>query len=121
MDKVINDFISLLRQQRVCVSPAESIDALQALQYVGLGEREVVRDTLRATLVKSSEDIAIFDRLFDLYFGLHPVVTGPSSDLRIMVHDHDHGGSLTRVELGEDLEGKVKDDEDHSHEDPSPT
>ena len=121
MDKVINDFIALLRQHSVYVSPAESIDALQALHITGLGERAVVRDTLRATLVKSTEDIAIFDRLFDLYFGLQPVVTKPSAGLRIMDHDHDQGGSLKSVELGKDLEGEIKDDEGHSHEDPSPT
>jgi uncharacterized protein with von Willebrand factor type A (vWA) domain len=105
------------------VSPAESIDALQALHYIGLDEREVVRDTLRATLVKSTEDIPVFERLFDLYFGLHPLIVKPFGGLRVMDHDHDHEGLLTRVELGEDLKGEAKDDENHnhSHEDPSPT
>ncbi|MDQ6659490.1 MAG: VWA containing CoxE family protein, partial [Chloroflexota bacterium] len=87
MDTVINNFISLLRQHNVRISPAESIDALQALQYVGLGEREVVRDSLRATLIKSTDDIAVFDRLFDLYFGLHSAVARPSRSLRIADHD----------------------------------
>src|SRR5947208_2570007 len=103
IDKIINSFLALLRQQGVRVSPAESIDALQALNVMGLSQRAVVRDTLRATLVKNTEDIPIFDRLFDLYFGLHPVVAKPSGSFRIAEHDHDHGDSLSRVELGEDL------------------
>ena len=68
MDRVINDFVHLLRQHSVRVSPAESIEALQALHYVGLEEREVVRDALRAILVKSRDDVEVYDRLFDLYF-----------------------------------------------------
>lgn len=52
MDTVINDFVQVLRNHRLRVSPAESIDALNALDSVGLGERGVVKDTLRATLVK---------------------------------------------------------------------
>lgn len=123
MDKVINDFIALLREHAIRVSPAETLDALYALQYVGLGEREVVRDTLRATLVKSTDDIVAFDRLFDLYFRLHPVTTQVPSHVHVVDHDHDHGGELKSVELREDLEGEAKDDEEHhhSHEDPSPT
>ncbi|TMD30809.1 MAG: CoxE, partial [Chloroflexi bacterium] len=64
MDRVINDFVHLLRQHSVRVSPAESIEALQALHYVGLEEREVVRDALRAILVKSRNDVEVYDRLF---------------------------------------------------------
>jgi uncharacterized protein with von Willebrand factor type A (vWA) domain len=67
VDTVVNDFVQVLRDHRVRVSPAESIDALRALEQTGLGERGVVKDTLRATLVKSGEDTATFDRLFDLF------------------------------------------------------
>jgi uncharacterized protein len=70
MDAVINDFVQVLRRHRLRVSPAESLDALHALKQVGLGEREVVRDTLRATLIKNQEDTETFDRLFDLFFSL---------------------------------------------------
>ncbi len=123
MDTIINGFVSLLRRHNVRVSPAESLDALQALHSVGLGEREVVRNTLRATLIKSTEDIPTFDRLFDLYFGLHQLTARPSGSLHIAEHDHDHAGSLTSVELGEDLEGETKDDasHEHNHEDASST
>jgi hypothetical protein len=122
MDKVINDFIALLRQQSIRVSSAESLDALHALACMGLEEREVVRDTPRATLIKSTEDIPVFDRLFDLYFGLHPIAAKPSSSLHMSDHNHNQSGELKSIELREDLEGEAQDDEEHqhSHEDPSP-
>ncbi|MBE3561203.1 MAG: VWA domain-containing protein, partial [Ktedonobacteraceae bacterium] len=123
MDRVINDFIALLRQQNIRVSPVETLDALHALSTTGLSEREVVRDALRTTIIKSAEDGAVFDRLFDLYFGLHPVTTRPSARFSLGEHDHDHGNVLKHVEFREDLAGEARDDEDHqhSHEDPSPT
>ena len=123
MDRVINDFISLLRQQSIRVSPAETLDALHALQQMGIDERNVVRDTLRATLIKSTEDIPVFDRLFDLYFGLHPAAKKPSNTLRVADHDHDSPGELKSVELREELEGEAQADEEHqhNHEDPTPT
>jgi uncharacterized protein len=120
MDAVIHDFIHLLRRHSIRVSPAESLDALCALRVVGLGEREVVRDTLRATLIKSTEDIAAFDRLFELYFG-RPMPAEPRPvDLELA---HDHGGEIARVELGEDLESEAAagDDHPHSHEAPEAT
>lgn len=119
MDKVINDFVQVLRNHRLRVSPAESIDALNALGTVGLGEREVVRDTLRATLVKNLDDVESFDRLFDLYFDLRPTEER-TAKLKVP-HDHDHGQSPTKMEFGDDAGGEAPDSEEHSHEDDDST
>ena len=117
MDRILNDFIGLLRRHRVRVSPAEGLDALEALRHVGLGEREGVRDTLRTTLIKSSEDVETFERLFELFFGLTPE---PAAPAHLHPHVHDPGGTATELRFGEDLEGDPDDgDHDHSHEDPS--
>jgi uncharacterized protein with von Willebrand factor type A (vWA) domain len=70
MDTVVNGFVGVLRDHHLRVSPAESIDALNALKHTGLGERETVKDTLRATLIKNQDDEVTFDRLFDLYFSM---------------------------------------------------
>src|ERR671914_3072096 len=117
MDAVINDFVQILRRHRPRVSPAESLDALHALKQVGLREREVVRDTLRATLIKNQEDTETFDRLFDLFFGLRPETKKPEASLRLPGHDHDHGPPPTKLELGEDAEGEPIEEEGHSHDD----
>ncbi|MCA1716592.1 MAG: VWA domain-containing protein [Actinobacteria bacterium] len=118
MDTVINDFVQVLRDHRVRVSPAESIDSMRALEQVGLGEREVVRDTLRATLIKNLDDIETFDRLFDLYFGLQETAEKPP--VRPHIHDHDHGEPPGKLELGDEAEGEEKENDDHSHEENEP-
>ena len=115
MDAVINDFVQVLRSHQLRVSPAESIDALLALKQVGLGERGMVRDTLRATLIKNQEDAETFDRLFDLYFSLRPHTEKPAAGLKLPEHDHDHGPPPARLELGEDAEGEAP-EEGHSHD-----
>jgi uncharacterized protein with von Willebrand factor type A (vWA) domain len=118
VDTVINDFVQVLRDHRVRVSPAESIDSMRALEHVGLGERKVVRDTLRATLIKTLDDIETFDRLFDLYFGLQETAEKPP--VRPHIHDHDHGGAPGQLELGEEAEGEEQENDDHSHEENEP-
>ncbi|MEA2246688.1 MAG: uncharacterized protein QOH46_1217 [Solirubrobacteraceae bacterium] len=113
MDRILNDFIALLRRHEVRVSPAEGLDALHALRHVGLGERTTVRDTLRATLVKSAEDVETYDRLFDAFFGLQPEAPKPAA---VHPHVHEGGSTPTELRLGEDLEGDPP-DEDRSHAD----
>lgn len=68
MDDKIVDFIALLRRNGLRTSLSEDIDTFAALRSVGIDDRDVFRDSLRATLVKSRADIAIFDELFDIYF-----------------------------------------------------
>ena len=120
MDAVINDFVQVLRSHQLRVSPAESIDALLALKQVGLGERGMVRDTLRATLIKNQEDAETFDRLFDLYFSLRPHTEKPAVRVKLPDHDHDHGPPPDRLELGEDAEGEAPEEEGHSHDEGEP-
>ena len=114
MDAVINDFVQVLRRHQLRVSPAESLDALHALKQVGLGKREVVRDALRATMIKNQEDTETFDRLFDLYFSMRPHAQKPAASLKLP--DHDHSLPPAKLELGEDAEGEAPESEGHSHD-----
>src|SRR5205085_1102254 len=68
MDARITDFVGLLRQNGLRVSPAEVADAARATLLIGVEERDPFRSALRATLVKRGPDAAGFDRLFDFYF-----------------------------------------------------
>ena len=61
-------FFEVARGAGVRVSPAESIDAVRALQIVGYGDRTVVRDTLSLVLAKTPEEKAALAACFDLYF-----------------------------------------------------
>ena len=119
MERLVVDFVRLLREHRLRVSPAEALDGLDALRSVGLSDREVVRDTLRATLIKSAEDVEAFDRLFDLYFGLESHAEPEAAPIAGHTHEDEHRGSPTELRFGEDLEGDPLDNE-HSHEPPSP-
>jgi uncharacterized protein with von Willebrand factor type A (vWA) domain len=68
MDAKLIEFSSLLRQNGLRVSLAESMDTLRALEVVGLPDRETVRAALRATMVKRTVDVPTFEQLFDLFF-----------------------------------------------------
>lgn len=75
MDDKIVAFCGLLRQNGLRVSVSETMDAMRALGIVGLGDRETVRATLRATSVKRAVDVEVFERVFDLYFsGMSQVI-----------------------------------------------
>ncbi len=73
----------------------------------------LVRDTLRTTLIKSTEDVETYDRLFDLFFGLRPE---PPPAAQVHPHVHESGSAPTELRLGEDLEGDPP-EEDRSHAD----
>ena len=82
MDQRVVEFIRGLRAGGVRVSLAESMDALHAMDALGITNRDVFRTSLRATLVKESEDMAVFEELFPLYFGSGgPAMQNATDDL----------------------------------------
>lgn len=75
MDEKLIEFTHLLRENGLKVSAAENMDTFAALGLVGIRSREVLKDALRATLVKRIVDIPVYDELFDLYFtGLGEII-----------------------------------------------
>ena len=68
MDDKIVEFVSLLRHNGLRTSISENLDAFRGVAQVGLGDRQCLKDTLRATMVKRIVDVQMFDELFDLYF-----------------------------------------------------
>jgi uncharacterized protein with von Willebrand factor type A (vWA) domain len=73
MRERVMDFIGALRSAGLSVSPAEGMDALRALACVDFADPGAFKAALRATLVKRSRDIPVFEELFPLYFyGLAP-------------------------------------------------
>lgn len=61
-------FIDELRGAGVPVSMVETIDAMQAVEAIGLDKRVALRETLRATLIKNLRHERAFDTAFDVYF-----------------------------------------------------
>src|SRR5438034_3750910 len=68
MNEKLLEFSNLLRQNGLRVSLAENMDTFRALSVVGLGDRETVRATLRASMVKRGVDIPTYEQLFTLFF-----------------------------------------------------
>ena len=62
------EFVEVLRQNGLKVAVSEANDAVRALAEVGVAERDLTRATLKATLCKRSQDVALFDKAFDFFF-----------------------------------------------------
>lgn len=101
MDRQVIQFVHVLKRAGIRVSPAESLDALKALQLVPLADRAAVRAGLCATLVKDIRDVPLFEELFDLYFGARGRPRRPNEG-PVRPHDHDHGTPVTDLAGFED-------------------
>jgi uncharacterized protein len=64
----LHRFFRAARGAGVHVSPAESIDAMRAVEKVGFAERTLLRDTLLLTLAKSEDEKKALGACFDLFF-----------------------------------------------------
>lgn len=82
MQARILQLIAALRASGVRVSLAESAEAFQAVDLLGVQNREEFRLSLRTTLVKDARDLPVFDKLFPLFFGSGqpPMSAGDVSD-----------------------------------------
>ena len=106
MDAKVVEFTALLRRNGVRVSLSETMDAFQALDAVGLSDRETVRAALRATAVKRAIDVPTFDRLFDLYFsGLGEVIreVTQATQSALGLDEDDFASFLEQLELAAPL------------------
>ena len=68
-------FGRLLRQSGLPADTGRLIDAAEALQQLDLGARDDMRWAMRSLLVTREEELAIFDRLFDEFFGARRATT----------------------------------------------
>jgi hypothetical protein len=62
-------FCRLLRARGLPVTPADSRDALRALELVDLGDRAEVHRAFRTVLASRPEEFPAFDRAFDAFWG----------------------------------------------------
>jgi uncharacterized protein with von Willebrand factor type A (vWA) domain len=69
-------FGRLLRRAGLDVHPGRMLDALTAVESVGIESREDLRATLSTLLVHRREDLRIFNEAFDLFWRSHDVGEG---------------------------------------------
>ncbi len=68
MERVLTDFVKTLRNVNIRVSPAETLDATEVLEKVGLDNRDLLKNTLSLTLSKTPEEKEKFNSCFDDFF-----------------------------------------------------
>ncbi|MFF9219212.1 vWA domain-containing protein [Streptomyces viridosporus] len=64
----LTGLVDALRAHGVRVGTGETVDAARAVEALGLGDREVLREGLAATLLHTTGQRPVFDAVFDLYF-----------------------------------------------------
>lgn len=64
----ITALVQALRSHGIRIGTGETVDAAQAIEALGLTDRERVREGLAAALLHSEGQRPVFDPVFDLYF-----------------------------------------------------
>ena len=81
MDRTLTHFIAALRNADIRISPAETLDAMSALELVGYRDRAFLKNSLALVLPKTADEKETFDSAFDQFFSFEDVSLGsPSGD-----------------------------------------
>src|SRR5215210_6792753 len=67
---VLQGFVHELRTAGLPVSMTENLDAMRAVEYVPLEDREAFKAALSSTLVKHVGHTRVFDTVFEVYFSM---------------------------------------------------
>ena len=68
MDKTLTSFIATLRNADVRISPAETLDALNAIELTGYRDRAFLKNTLALVLPKTADEKDTYDTTFEQFF-----------------------------------------------------
>jgi len=85
MERTLANFIQVLRNAEVRVSPAETLDAMTALELVGYSDRAFLKNSLALVLSKTVDEKEAFDTCFEQFFRFE--------DVRNQALEQDHGRS----------------------------
>src|SRR3954465_2065117 len=70
MLELLNGFVVELRNAGLPVSLTENLDAMEAVQYIPISDREAFKYALAATLIKNNSHWRAFETVFEVYFSL---------------------------------------------------
>ena len=73
MDRTLTSFIAALRNAEVRVSPAETLDAMNAVEICGYRDREFLKNTLALVLPKTPDEKETFNATFEQFFKFEDV------------------------------------------------
>jgi len=104
---VLQGFVHELRAAGLPVSMTENLDAMRAVEYVPLQDRDAFKTALSATLVKHHGHHKVFDTVFEVYFSIFsPGVEGGESseggeaaaaDFDQLRNEMDAGGAMGQL------------------------
>ena len=80
MDRTLTQFVAALRNAEVRISPAETLDAIGAVELVGYRDRAFLKDSLSLVLPKTADEKETFDATFDQFFSFEDVSTQTGGD-----------------------------------------
>jgi len=80
MQRILTDFIIALRNAGVRVSVSESIDAANALSFIGYENRDLLKISLAAALAKTLHEKEIFNTCFDRFFSFDDITNTLSDE-----------------------------------------
>ncbi|HXW38555.1 MAG TPA: hypothetical protein VEJ44_02585, partial [Acidimicrobiales bacterium] len=96
MLELLAGFVTELRAAGIPVSLTEHLDAAEALSHIPLEDREAIKYTLGASLVKSSAHWRAYETTFEIYFSLR----GPDYRIADDGEDETTGGPEAPGERG---------------------
>ena len=96
---LLNGFVQELRNAGLPVSLTENLDAMEAIQYIPIEDRDAFKYALGATLIKNNSHWRAFETVFEVYFSLR----GP--EYKLAEGDEDDLDELWR-EMQEQQEGE---------------
>jgi uncharacterized protein len=90
---LLNGFIIELRNAGLPVSLTENLDAMEAVRHVPIGDRDIFKYALAATLVKHSNHWKAFETVFEVYFSLRgqEYAIGDDGELHELDEDQQEG------------------------------
>ncbi|MFM7060773.1 MAG: vWA domain-containing protein [Actinomycetes bacterium] len=77
---VLQGFVHELRAAGLPVSMTENIDAMRAVEFVSMEDREALKSVLGATLVKQHRHWQAFETVFEVYFAMYSPGIGGDDD-----------------------------------------
>ncbi|MDE0614559.1 MAG: VWA domain-containing protein [bacterium] len=105
-DEIAVGFVNALRGAGIDVAVGSSVNYYQALGAVGVEQRSSVYWAGRTTLVTEPDDIELFDKIFDAYYGGQQLVATPVMEV------------TQPITLVVDDDGDDEGDDDGGDEDP---
>ena len=85
METTLVDFVKVLRTAEIQVSPAETLDAMEALELVGYRNRTLLKNSLSMILSKTPEEKELFETSFEKFFTFEKFVRNTSIATSTMI------------------------------------